>query len=63
VPFFFEPNFDARVGVLPSARRRAAEEGKEIAEIGKGEGEGEAHEGRVVYGEFLLGKVSGNFKY
>lgn len=64
VPFFFEPNFGARVGVLSAARRRAAEEGREIVEIGKGEEGGyERNGGEVVYGEFLLGKVSGNFKY
>ncbi|MCJ1351037.1 MAG: hypothetical protein MMC33_001019 [Icmadophila ericetorum] len=42
VPFFFEPDFDARVGRL--------------------EGLGRAEEGReVVYGEYLIGKVNGNF--
>ncbi|KAK4685402.1 hypothetical protein P7C73_g4748, partial [Tremellales sp. Uapishka_1] len=52
IPFFFEPNFDARVKVLEAAKRRARTEGREITE-GK----------EVVYGDFLVGKVSGNFKY
>ena len=42
VPFFFEPDFEARVGRLEGLRRE--EDGRE-----------------VVYGEHLVGKVSGNF--
>ncbi|KAK8853058.1 hypothetical protein IAR55_003759 [Kwoniella newhampshirensis] len=54
IPFFFEPNFDAQVGLLDAARRKAGEEGRddEVKELG----------GRV-YGEYLLEKVGGNFKY
>ncbi|WVQ77994.1 hypothetical protein IAT38_000075 [Cryptococcus sp. DSM 104549] len=52
VPFFFEPNFDAKVRVLEAARRKAEEEGRQVKD-------GED----VVYGDFLLGKVGGNFKY
>jgi isopenicillin N synthase-like dioxygenase len=52
VPFFFEPNFDARVSLLPAARRKAEQEGLAI-QVGRD----------VVYGDFLLSKVSGNFKY
>lgn len=58
VPFFFEPNFGARVGVLDAARRKAREEGREL-NIGKDGGEG----GVTIYGEYLLEKVGGNFTY
>ena len=52
-PFFFEPNFTATVKVLDAARRKAREEGREI----------ELDTGETVYGEYLLEKVGGNFKY
>ncbi|ORY28157.1 Clavaminate synthase-like protein [Naematelia encephala] len=52
VPFFFEPNYHARVKGLEGARRKCLEEGRE-----------EVDGGEVMYGDFLLGKVSGNFKY
>ncbi|WRT70399.1 uncharacterized protein IL334_007397 [Kwoniella shivajii] len=52
IPFFYEPNFKAKVKLLDAAKRKAAEEGKEIKE-----------KEQVEYGQFLLGKVSGNFKY
>ncbi|MCJ1237402.1 hypothetical protein MMC14_005387 [Varicellaria rhodocarpa] len=45
VPFFFEPDWDARVRCLVG---------------GGGEGE-KVNGGEVVYGEHLIGKVSGNF--
>ncbi|KAK6909611.1 hypothetical protein L486_00740 [Kwoniella mangroviensis CBS 10435] len=52
IPFFYEPNFNARVRLLGAAGRKAKEEGIEVEE-----------KVEVVYGDFLLGKVSGNFKY
>ncbi|WWD19468.1 hypothetical protein CI109_103928 [Kwoniella shandongensis] len=54
IPFFFEPNFDARVKLLDAARRKADEEGKggEVKDLGE-----------KVYGDYLLEKVGGNFKY
>ncbi|ODO11572.1 hypothetical protein I350_00353 [Cryptococcus amylolentus CBS 6273] len=52
VPFFFEPHFDCRVKVLEAAKRKIAKEGREAKPVEE-----------VVYGDFLLGKVSGNFKY
>lgn len=52
VPFFFEPNFSARVRTLPAAERKMTEEGFSPKPSEE-----------VVYGDFLLGKVSGNFKY
>ncbi|KAJ7644122.1 hypothetical protein FB45DRAFT_896994 [Roridomyces roridus] len=46
VPFFFEPNFDALIQPLAAVKRI----------------QGSAPEKKpVVYGEFLMGKVSGNF--
>ena len=45
VPFFFEPDFEAQVGVLEELRGR------------EGVGEGR----RVRYGDHLVGKVGGNF--
>ena len=52
VPFFFEPNFDTKVNVLPAARRKCAEEGCLVKESDG-----------VVYGEFLLNKIRGNLGY
>jgi isopenicillin N synthase-like dioxygenase len=52
IPFFFEPNFDAHVKPLASALRLQADRGLiDPAELYK----------QVVYGQFLLGKVGGNF--
>jgi isopenicillin N synthase-like dioxygenase len=53
IPFFFEPNFDAPVDVLPAAQRKAEAEGREILLPGDG----------LVYGDFLVSKVTNNFKY
>ncbi|KZP33612.1 Clavaminate synthase-like protein [Athelia psychrophila] len=53
IPFFFEPNFDAKVEVLAAARR-----------LQSGQPKGEESDKKydsVVYGEFLLKKVGGNF--
>ncbi|KAH8922772.1 Clavaminate synthase-like protein [Atractiella rhizophila] len=50
VPFFYEPNFDAKVEPLESLVEKMKAEGKEV----------EKKEG-VVYGEFLMSKVAGNF--
>ncbi|GMK54273.1 hypothetical protein CspeluHIS016_0108590 [Cutaneotrichosporon spelunceum] len=53
-PFFFEPAFHAPCKLLPAAVRRAKEEGRE----------GELRdEGVIEYGQYLLGKVTTNFKY
>ena len=52
VPFFYEPTFDAVVKLLPAAERKAASEGRKLQQ-------GDP----VKYGDFLLGKVSGNFQY
>ncbi|WVW85965.1 hypothetical protein I302_108003 [Kwoniella bestiolae CBS 10118] len=52
IPFFYEPNFDAQVKLLKAAERKAEGEGRKVEDRGE-----------VVYGDFLLGKVSGNFKY
>lgn len=49
IPFFFEPNFDAHVKPLAAALR-----------IQNGES-GEKEYQPVVYGDFLLSKVSSNF--
>jgi len=50
IPFFFEPNFDAEIKPLPAALRLQRNEAPELRRP-------------VVYGDFLLGKVSGNFSY
>jgi len=47
VPFFFEPNFDAVISPIQSC-------------IDKDRGERKVPE-KIVYGEHLLKKVSGNF--
>ena len=52
IPFFFEPNFDARVRVLDGARRKAAEEERASCTYQD-----------TIYGEFLLKKVGANFGY
>lgn len=52
VPFFYEPSFSAWIEPLPAALRLQQQFG--------GRGEGKRKE-PVRYGEFLLGKVGGNF--
>ena len=56
IPFFFEPNFDARVEPLPAALRMQ-EEDRKIRGIAKPA----KMYSPVVYGEFLLKKVGGNY--
>ncbi|KAF8133667.1 hypothetical protein EV363DRAFT_1430224 [Boletus edulis] len=51
IPFFFEPNFTARVAPLPVAVRALAEKGDTPNEVYK----------PIVYGEFLMKKVGSNF--
>ena len=58
VPFFFEPNFDAAVEPL-SAALRIQEEDRRVRKVT----EPLKMYSPVVYGEFLLKKVSGNFRY
>ncbi len=53
IPFFFEPNFNAKIELLEAAKRKAAEEGMSVLD----------DLGSVVYGDFLLQKIGGNFKY
>jgi len=48
IPFFFEPNFDANVMILPAARRLQ----DDLSTDGYA---------AVIYGEFLLNKVRNNF--
>ncbi|KAL0961069.1 hypothetical protein HGRIS_006053 [Hohenbuehelia grisea] len=52
IPFFFEPNFDAEIKPLPAALRLLAN--------GEGTGKEIKHK-EVVYGQFLLSKVTNNF--
>jgi isopenicillin N synthase-like dioxygenase len=47
VPFFFEPNFDAVIKPLESCLERDHGEKKVVEQ--------------VVYGEYLVNKVAGNF--
>ncbi|CDO71441.1 hypothetical protein BN946_scf184909.g35 [Trametes cinnabarina] len=56
IPFFFEPNFDARIEPLPTALR-AQEEDRSLRGI---KGVRKTYQ-PVVYGEFLLKKVGTNF--
>ena len=61
VPFFFEPNFTARVAPLAAALRIQAQAS---SNRGKGEDGGCVDTNAyppIVYGEFLKSKVSGNF--
>ncbi|KAL1679087.1 hypothetical protein EV122DRAFT_263969 [Schizophyllum commune] len=54
IPFFFEPNFTAHVRPLDAALR--------IQQSGKDQGGGTGTDKKpVVYGDFLLGKVTNNF--
>jgi isopenicillin N synthase-like dioxygenase len=50
IPFFFEPNFDARVSPLAAAVRLQADESN-APDL----------KDPVVYGEFLMRKVGNNF--
>lgn len=56
VPFFYEPNFDAVIKPLPAALR---------IQDGQSKTEGASKVNKtydsVVYGDFLVGKVVGNF--
>ncbi|KAH7928396.1 Clavaminate synthase-like protein [Leucogyrophana mollusca] len=54
IPFFFEPNFSANVTPLPAAFRIQGKDSVEALTDSK-------TYGPVVYGDFLLQKVSGNF--
>ena len=56
IPFFFEPNFDARIEPLPTARRMQEED----RALRKLRGPEKTYE-PVVYGDFLLRKVGSNF--
>jgi hypothetical protein len=78
VPFFFEPNFDAEVSVLRAAERKWKEDGEGINDMRGLGGTVTDVNGRstvdgvpsnatakrsAVYGQFLLDKVGGNFRY
>ena len=56
VPFFFEPNFDAYIKPLPAIGRLSEE--ADIAKIKEEQG---IIRDEVVYGNFLMKKVAGNF--
>ncbi|KAJ8518488.1 hypothetical protein ONZ45_g4448 [Pleurotus djamor] len=53
IPFFFEPNFDAHIEPLPAAKRFQE---KERASNGSSK-----EYAPIVYGNFLMGKVTNNF--
>lgn len=53
IPFFFEPNFDALIKPLPAALR--------LQETPKKKARPEKEHKPIVYGQFLLGKVTSNF--
>lgn len=56
IPFFFEPNFDARIEALPAALRLQDKSGGEhIDDVPR------RYE-PVIYGEFLKRKVANNFQ-
>jgi isopenicillin N synthase-like dioxygenase len=57
IPFFFEPNFDAIVEPLPAALQ--LREDKKRVET-EGAVPGKQYQ-RIVYGDFLCGKVGSNF--
>lgn len=54
MPFFFEPAFRAEVKPLEAAKRKIEQEGWVVGKNGK-------DYAQVRYGDFLLGKVGGNF--
>lgn len=56
IPFFFEPNFDAVIKPLAAALRIEEGSPKKQNELENGK-----KRQPVVYGQFLLGKVSNNF--
>jgi len=56
IPFFYEPNFDAYIQPLPAIDRLQDE-----ADVSILEKERNMPRENVVYGQFLLGKVAGNF--
>lgn len=56
IPFFFEPNFDAVIKPLAAALRLQEGTPKK-----KGQSEDDNRYEPVVYGNFLLGKVTNNF--
>jgi isopenicillin N synthase-like dioxygenase len=60
IPFFYEPNFDARVEPLAAALRIQADPSPHHAELANGRNGVKRYE-PVVYGDFLLKKVGGNF--
>lgn len=55
IPFFFEPNFDANISPLAAAARIKSAQPSTAPN-----GETKEHKS-VVYGKFLLGKVTNNF--
>lgn len=57
IPFFFEPNFTANVKPLAAALRMQAGEDTKAGSITSRP----VHRSSVVYGDFLLSKVSNNF--
>jgi len=54
IPFFFEPNFDAHIKPLAAARR-IQDGGTDIKT------DSDVDSRSVVYGDFLMKKVGGNF--
>jgi isopenicillin N synthase-like dioxygenase len=54
LPFFFEPAFNAKIEPLEAAKGKIAQEGWKLDKHSK-------TYSQVRYGDFLLGKVSGNF--
>jgi hypothetical protein len=61
IPFFFEPNFDSKVAPLEAARRIQKDLGLSTERHHTSEQAREKTYEPVVYGDFLQGKVSGNF--
>jgi len=56
IPFFFEPNFDAFVRPLPAVDRL-----RNKADVNKLAKEEARRRSEVIYGNFLMKKVAGNF--
>jgi len=62
IPFFFEPNFDALVRPLPAALRILDAEASDAkCTESSASAEGRRMHTPVIYGDFLLSKVSNNF--
>jgi len=60
IPFFFEPNFDAKVAPLAAARRIQEDLSRDSEKHSTSEQNRKTYE-PMIYGDFLMKKVRNNF--